>query len=120
MELEGVEERIAKGKEAPTFEDDLMQCSGKYVCLNCLRFLTSIRFHRQCLLPCRHIFHLDDELKVLTPRKWEEYVSMFAECGMEVYETMGTVYVEQQENFYNAGRNSSLLQLREGVEQLHQ
>lgn len=31
--------------------------------------------------PCRHIFHLDSEVKVLT--------TMFAENGMEVYETIG-------------------------------
>ena len=45
---------------------------------------------------------------------------MFTECGMEVYETLGTVYIECQETSRDGGRNNSLLQLRENVEQLHQ
>ena len=45
--------------------------------------LSGARFHRQYLLPCRHIFHLDSGLKFLTPQKWEEYISMFTECAME-------------------------------------
>ena len=49
------------------------------------------------LLPCRHIFHLDGETKVLTPERWQTYISLFDECGFEVYETMGRVYVEVEE-----------------------
>ena len=52
IELDAVEERIAKGKEVPTGFDENLQCSCK--------------FFRQYLLPCRHIFHLDTEVKVLT------------------------------------------------------
>ncbi|KAF8414442.1 hypothetical protein BGX38DRAFT_1264239 [Terfezia claveryi] len=80
-ELDAVEERIAKGKELPRFDENL-RCHCK--------------FHRQYLLPCRHIFHLDTEIKVLTPAQWKGYLMMFEECGMEVYETMGTVWVENE------------------------
>ena len=45
---------------------------------------------------------------------------MFTECGMEVYETSTAVCIERQETSRNGGRNSSLLQLRASVEQLHQ
>ena len=45
---------------------------------------------------------------------------MFTECGIEVYETSTAVYIERQETSRNGGRNSSLLQLRASVEQLHQ
>ena len=45
---------------------------------------------------------------------------MFTECGMEVYETSAAVYIERQETSRDGGRNSSLLQLRASVEQLHQ
>ncbi|KAF8428783.1 hypothetical protein EV426DRAFT_585900 [Tirmania nivea] len=68
-ELDAVEERIAKGKELPRFDENL-RCHCK--------------FHRQYLLPCRHIFHLDTEIKVLTPVQWKTYLMMFEECGMEV------------------------------------
>jgi len=50
----------------------------------------------QYLPPCRHIFHLDSEVKVLTPMRWEKYVTMFAECGMVVYEVVNTVWVEKE------------------------
>ena len=45
---------------------------------------------------------------------------MFTECGMEVYETSAAVYIERQQTSRDGGRNSSLLQLRASVEQLHQ
>ncbi|KAF8441166.1 hypothetical protein BGX38DRAFT_1272784 [Terfezia claveryi] len=80
-ELDAVEERIAKGKEVPNFDENL-RCRCK--------------FYRQYLLPCRHIFHLDTEAKVLTPLQWEAYIGMFAECGMEVYETVETVWIEEE------------------------
>ena len=51
-ELDAVEDRVAKAKDVPTGFDENLQC-------NC-------RFYRQYLLPCRHIFHLDTEVKVLT------------------------------------------------------
>ena len=69
-ELNAVEERIAKGKEVPIGFDETLQCHCK--------------FCRQYLLPCRHIFHFDTEVKVLTTTVWIEYIKMFTECGMEV------------------------------------
>ena len=45
----------------------------------------SNRFARQYLLPCRHIFHLDSETKVLTEDRWHTYVALFEECGFEIY-----------------------------------
>jgi len=50
-ELDTVGERIAKEKELPSFDENL-QCHCK--------------FYKQYLLPCRHIFHCDTEVKVLT------------------------------------------------------
>ena len=38
--------------------------------------------------PCRHVFQLDTETRVLTPEHWQFYVSMFSESGFEVYEVM--------------------------------
>jgi len=78
------------------------------------------RFARQYFLPCRHIFHLDGETKVLTPERWQTYVSLFDECGFEVYETMGRVYVEVEERQMDNVRIRSVLQLRELEERLRQ
>jgi len=33
---------------------------------------------------------------LLTAVQWEVYLMMFAECGMEVYETARTVWVEEE------------------------
>jgi hypothetical protein len=46
------------------------------------------RFARQYLLPCRHVFHLDSETKVLTAERWQSYLSLFDGRGFEVYETV--------------------------------
>ncbi|KAF8428713.1 hypothetical protein EV426DRAFT_711386 [Tirmania nivea] len=106
-ELDAVAERIAKGKEVPTSFEENLQCYCK--------------FYRQYLLPCRHIFHLDTEIKVLTTIRWQEYVMMFAECGMEVYETIGTVWVElETSERRNRSANSIVLQLRESMERFQQ
>jgi len=73
------------------------------------------------LLPCRHIFHLDLETKVLTEDRWHTYVALFEECGFEVYETMGHVLVEPEERpQVDNVRVRSALQLRELVERLNQ
>jgi hypothetical protein len=53
--LDAVPERIAAGKLAPIYEHDTLTC-------HC-------RFARRYLLPCRDVFHLDSEVKVLTPEK---------------------------------------------------
>ena len=107
-ELNAVEGRIAKGKEVPVFEDDeTLQC-------NC-------KFYRQYLLPCRHVFHRDTEVKVLTPTRWDTYAMMFAECGMAVYEGIDTVWVDAEHEVDRAhGVNSFALRLRERMEQLQQ
>ena len=63
---------------------------------------------------------LDSELKVLAPQKWEEYIPMFTECGMEVYETSAAVWAELQGTSRNCGSSGSLHRLRTSVEQLHQ
>lgn len=102
-ELNAVEERIAKGKEVPVLED--LQCHCK--------------FHRQYLLPCRHIFHLDTEVKVLTPIRWDAYIMMFGECGIAIYEAIDTVWVEHETD-RGKGVNSFVLRLRDRMEQLQQ
>ena len=77
-----------KGGYLPTGYDGALRC-------HC-------QFYRQYLLPCRHIFHLDTEVKVLTSARSEGHMIMFAECRMEVYETMGAVWVEEENS---GGRN---------------
>ncbi|KAF8448199.1 hypothetical protein BGX38DRAFT_1260228 [Terfezia claveryi] len=105
-ELDAVTERIAKGKEVPLGFDENLQCRCK--------------FYRQYLLPCRHIFHLDTEVKVLTTARWEGYVMMFAECGMEAYEAIGTGWVGLGASVKANRANSLALRLRERMERLQQ
>jgi hypothetical protein len=62
IELDAVLERIAAGKLATIYEDDTLTC-------HC-------RFARRYLLPCRHVFHFESEVKVLTPEKWVLYLSI--------------------------------------------
>ena len=77
VELNAVEERAAKGKEVPIGFDEgsyyyhyiNFSCSSDNLDLRCY-----CKFHRECLLSCRHIFHLDTEVKVSTPIQWEAYV----------------------------------------------
>jgi hypothetical protein len=57
---------------------------------------------------------------VLTPEKWEYYLSMFEEAGMEVYESITAVHVAEQPLIPDGGRVESLLEMREIEEQLHQ
>lgn len=99
VELDAVADRIAKGKDVPTGFDESegLRCHCK--------------FYRQYLLPCRHIFHLDTELKVLTTMQWKEYLMIFTECGMKVYETMDTVWIEEDTGGYNAERSSSMIRI---------
>jgi hypothetical protein len=79
------------------------------------------RFARKHLLPCRHIFHLDREVKILTSDRWQKYLSVFEESGFEVYETMGHVFVEGEEKqSVDTIRTRSVLQLRELEEGLRQ
>ena len=105
VELEAVEERILAGKPTPVFEQHL-KC-------NC-------RFARRYFLPCRHIFHLDGEDKVLTPPVWKSYVDLFEEGGFEVYETMGWVDVEERLAVQESIKTRSVLVLREIEERLRQ
>ncbi|KAF8459324.1 hypothetical protein BGX38DRAFT_1264264 [Terfezia claveryi] len=45
---------------------------------------------------------------------------MFEECGMEVYETMGTVWVENESSGWNAERANIISRVRESFEQVQQ
>jgi hypothetical protein len=104
-EVLAVEERIAEGKDTPDFDEELIcYCS----------------FARRYLLPCRHIFHLNTVTPVLTPEKWDYYLNMFEEAGMEVYESITAVHVAEQPPIPDGGRVESLLEMREIEEQLHQ
>ena len=59
--------------------------------------------------------------KVLTPERWQLYVSMFSESGFEVYETMGQAMVDEECAPQVGGiRVRSVLQLRELEERLRQ
>jgi hypothetical protein len=64
------------------------------------------------LLPCHHIFHLNT---VLTAAKWRECRKLFENNGMQIYETIGTVLVPQEEELPGPDRVrvQSLLHLRE-------
>jgi hypothetical protein len=79
------------------------------------------RFARKYLLPCRHIFHLDGEVKIFTSDRWQKYLSMFEESDLEVYETMRHVFDEEEgKQSVNIIRTRSVLQLRELEEGLRQ
>ena len=45
---------------------------------------------------------------------------MFAECGIEIYETIGNVWVKEEGSGQNIEVTSSVIQVRESVEQLQQ
>ncbi|RPB19860.1 hypothetical protein L211DRAFT_586270 [Terfezia boudieri ATCC MYA-4762] len=105
VELDAVADRTVKGKEVPDFDENL-RCQCK--------------FHRQYLLPCQHIFHLDTEVKVLTTARWKTFLMMFEECGMEVYETIGTVWVEEDSERNDIEMTSRVIQVRAGCEQVQQ
>ena len=70
--------------------------------------------HWWFLLPCRHIFHLDSLTRVLTALHWETYISMFEKSGMEVYETMGTVWIEEERSYgkQDIERSNSIIRVR--------
>jgi len=105
-ELYAVTERIAKGKEVPIAFGENLQCHCK--------------FYRQYRLPCRHIFHLDTDVKVLTSVRWEGYVMMFTECGMEVYESIGTVWGGLGACGWGNRTDSLAIRLRARMERLQQ
>ncbi|KAF8440184.1 hypothetical protein BGX38DRAFT_1144581 [Terfezia claveryi] len=101
-ELDAIEELIVKGKELPNFGENLW-CYCKV--------------NRQYLLPCRHIFYLDTEIKVLTTVQWKVYLMMFEECGMEVYETMGTIWVKDEGSGRSTEKANIIGRVRERFEQ---
>ena len=103
-ELNAVEGRIAKGKDIPIGFDENLQC-------NC-------KFYRQYLLPCRHIFHLDTDVKVLTSNRWEAYIFMFSDCGMTVYAGIDPVWVEDVSIGGSSRVSCFILRLRQRMEQL--
>jgi hypothetical protein len=71
IELDSVLERIAAGKLALIYDGYTLTCYGRHY-----------------LFPCRHAFHLDSEVKILTPDKvFYISLSLFEESGYEVYET---------------------------------
>jgi len=58
---------------------------------------------------------------MLTAVQWEVYLLMFAECGMEVYETAGTVSVEEEgTGRQNIERANIVSRVRESFEQVQQ
>jgi len=79
------------------------------------------KFYSQYLLPCRHIFHCDTEVKLLTAVQWEVYLLVFAECGMEVCETARTVWVEEEgTSRRNIERANIVSHVQESFEQVQQ
>ena len=104
-EIWAVAERSAAGKPVPyDLEQQDLRCKCK--------------FSRSYLLPCRHIFHLHKMVPVLTPIRWQSYLDMFEEGGLEVYETMAAVVVEEPVVSPPQDKVESLLELREIQEQL--
>lgn len=58
---------------------------------------------------------------ILSPERWQNYILLFEEFGMEVYETIGRITVnEDTQAVQDGGKLQSLLELREIQEQLHQ
>ncbi|KAF8421780.1 hypothetical protein EV426DRAFT_643620 [Tirmania nivea] len=51
---------------------------------------------------------------------WEAHIGMFAECGMEVYETVVTVWVEEEGSGRNVERANIVIRVRESFEQVQQ
>ncbi|KAF8416274.1 hypothetical protein EV426DRAFT_721882 [Tirmania nivea] len=51
---------------------------------------------------------------------WEAHIGMFAECGMEVYETVVTVWVEEEGSRRNVERANIVIRVRESFEQVQQ
>ena len=67
------------------------------------------------------VFQLDAETKVLTPERWQLYVSVFSESEFEVYETTGQVTIDEVcAPEVDSIRVRSVLQLRELEEGLRQ
>ncbi|RPB20548.1 hypothetical protein L211DRAFT_852264 [Terfezia boudieri ATCC MYA-4762] len=54
------------------------------------------------------------------PVTWEAYIGMFAESGMEVYEIVGTVWVEEEGSGRNVERANIVIRVRESFEQVQQ
>jgi hypothetical protein len=107
VELSSISDRIATGKQVPTYDDDRMEC------------LCQLR--RRYLLPCRHIFHLNTEQTVLTAEKWRGYLKLFENNRIEVYETIGQAQMPlDDERGPSELRAESLLHIREMDEQLFQ
>jgi len=97
--LDDVEERIADGK-------GVLRLNGGLQCY--------CKIYSQCLLRYQHIFHLDSKDRVLTPTQLNTYFMVFGECSMEVYETMGTVWVEDG----GSGRNAKRTNMTQRFEQV--
>jgi len=89
------------------------------ILLGCIKS-EACKFYRRYLLPCRHIFQCDTEVKLLTVVQWEVYLMMFAECGMEVYEIARTVWVEEGSGRRNIERVNIVSRVRESFEQVQQ
>ncbi|KAF8418319.1 hypothetical protein EV426DRAFT_700534 [Tirmania nivea] len=51
---------------------------------------------------------------------WEAHIGMFAEYSMEVYETVGTVWVEEEGSRRNVERANIVIRVRESFEQVQQ
>ena len=49
------------------------------------------QFFCEYMLPCQHLFHADMN-KLLTENDWDNFASMFAESGMEVYASHETFF----------------------------
>jgi len=66
QELSSISDRIATGKQVPTYDNDWVGCRS------------------QLRLPCPHIFHLNAEQTVLTAENWRGYLKLSENNWMEV------------------------------------
>ncbi|RPB21122.1 hypothetical protein L211DRAFT_870168 [Terfezia boudieri ATCC MYA-4762] len=60
------------------------------------------------------------EERIAKGKEWEAYIGMFAECGMEVYETVRTVWIEEEGSGQNVERANIVIRVRESFEQVQQ
>ena len=91
----------SRGKEVPEFDGSLI-CYCRHLLHSepiAIEFIymPRNRFARHYCLPCRHVFRLDMESKVLIPVLGQSFIHMFDELGMAVYETIGRVAIEDGE-----------------------
>ncbi|KAF8420376.1 hypothetical protein EV426DRAFT_243477 [Tirmania nivea] len=120
-----------------TLRGEVLRCNGtlrvqKYECRLCKSIKSStakvatedkIIKRQHSSIRDKHLCHV--QIKVSKPVDGtavtiERLLMMFEECGMEVYETMGTVWVEEDSDRNDVEMTSRVIQVRARCEQVQQ